>query len=338
MFSEFVLGQNAIRKRNSAALQQPRNHGCLRDVQLHCLEFLHAGEDLARRPLHRDLPLVHDVDLVGVDGLLHVVCDEQNGDPLDLVQCPCRADHFLSAARIQHRRRFVENNALRMHRDHACDGDALLLAAGEMIRALLAVFVHPDDPQALLHALPDLLRGHAEVLRTETDVLLDHLADDLIIRILKDHPGFLPHIPEMALICRVHPVDLDGASGREEQRVDMLGERGLAGSVVPEDCDKFTGLHIEIDRVQRSRPTDDVSLVVLFQIVVDQLLRNNHVFMPKAEPPQEKPFSVQQSRRCFTQNSGLSPTETPFCADQTSSIMTMSAASPFRWPILMILV
>ena len=46
-----------------------------------------------------------------------------------------------------------------------------------------------------------------------------------------------------------------------------------------EDCDEFTGLHIEIDRIQRPGPSDDISLVVLFQIVVDQLLRNNHVFL-----------------------------------------------------------
>ncbi|MPN35474.1 hypothetical protein SDC9_182972 [bioreactor metagenome] len=61
--------------------------------------------------------------------------------PIELAHC---FHDFLAAGRIQHGRRFIKDNALRPHGKDSGDGNALLLAAGQQVRRMLAEFVHPD--------------------------------------------------------------------------------------------------------------------------------------------------------------------------------------------------
>jgi len=41
----------------------------------------------------------------------------------------------------------------------------------------------------------DLLRGYTKILRAEGYVLLHHVGNDLVVRVLEHHPGILPDIP-----------------------------------------------------------------------------------------------------------------------------------------------
>ena len=64
--------------------------------------------------------------------VLHAVADEDDSRAAALVIGADLREHGLAAARVKPRRRLVEDEHLRLHRNHARDGHAALLSAGEL--------------------------------------------------------------------------------------------------------------------------------------------------------------------------------------------------------------
>ena len=56
---------------------------------------------------------------------------------------------------------------------------------------MFSKFVHSDRLKALLHALPYFFGGYAHIFRAKSHILLHNLPDNLIIRVLEHHAGFL---------------------------------------------------------------------------------------------------------------------------------------------------
>ena len=166
--------------------------------------------------------------------------------------CPQLADglHDLRAAvGVKHGGRLVQHKAVRPHGNDACDGDALLLPAGQLIRRGVALFVDAGQFHGFVDAGADLLRRHAEVLRRKGDILLDDGGDDLVVRILEHHADLLAHIVEVIFVAGVHPLDQHRARFGQQNGIEMLCQRGLAAAVRAQHGDKLAAPDVNADAV-----------------------------------------------------------------------------------------
>ena len=105
---------------------------------------------------------------------------------------------------VQHGGGLVHNKAVGPHGDNARNRDALLLAAGQLVRRSLALFIDARQLHGLVDAGADLLGRHAEVLRRKGYVLLDDGRHDLVVGVLEHHADLLAHIVEMVFVAGVH--------------------------------------------------------------------------------------------------------------------------------------
>ena len=138
-----------------------------------------------------------------------------------------------------------------MHGDHARDGDAALLPAGELERrALKERLVDAHKARRLTHARIDLLGGEAGVFRAEGDVPVHRLLKELVLGVLKDKPDLKAHVARGLLAAvNVLPVEKHGAGCRREQPVEVLDERAFAGARVADDAHELSGGDGEINIV-----------------------------------------------------------------------------------------
>jgi hypothetical protein len=91
--------------------------------------------DLVRRPVLLDPALVHDDDPVGhLHRLFLVVGDENAGDVHLVVQAAQPPAQFLADPRVEGAEGLVEEQHFGLDRERARQGDALPLAAGELMR------------------------------------------------------------------------------------------------------------------------------------------------------------------------------------------------------------
>ena len=139
-------------------------------------------------------------------------------------------EHGLAAARVKPRRRLVEDEYLRLHRNHARDGHAALLSAGELKGRLGEhVLAQADQLRRLAHAAVDLVFRKAHVARAEGDVLIDRLLEELILRILEHQPHLEAHAADLLRLGPdVAPLEQDAPLRRAQQAVEVLDKRGFA--------------------------------------------------------------------------------------------------------------
>ena len=194
--------------------------------------------------------MIHHQDPVGVLRLVHMVGDEHHGDALLPVQAMDGGEDLLPAHGVQHGGGLVQDDAVRLHGDDAGDGHPLLLSAGKEVRRVADELPHAHIPEGIIHPAADLLRGDAQVLRGEGHVLLHHVGNDLVVRVLKDHAHPLADGEKVPLVLRVHPLHQNLAGGREQDGVHGLGQGGLSGAVVAQHRHEAALLNGEGDPVQ----------------------------------------------------------------------------------------
>ena len=137
------------------------------------------------------------------------------------------------------------------HGDHARDGHALLLSAGEKVRRVTRELLHPDGGERVVDAAADLLRRYAEVLRREGDVLLHHVRDDLVIRILEYHADAAADLEQTRLVARVHPLDIHRCRPQGRSTAFIC----FASVDLPEPLCPSTTTKLPRSIVRRSRPS-----------------------------------------------------------------------------------
>ena len=171
------------------------------------------------------------------------------------------AEHLADELRVERRGRLVEEHELGVHRERPGDGDALLLAAGELGRVgrrlvaeahLLEQLERPRPRLLLAHAL-DLDRRLHDVLqrrhvREEVEAL-EHHAD---VAALRRHllVGEVVQVPALLAVAHEVAVDPDAAAVDRLELVDAAQERRLARARRPEQADDLAAVHVEVDALE----------------------------------------------------------------------------------------
>ena len=213
-----------------------------------------AGQTL--RDIRRDPPGLHADDAVRRPCLVDVVGDMHDGGAARLQLIENRHD-LAARDRIEHGRRLVEHDHRRQHGQRAGDGDALLLAAAHQGRIRGAETGHIDRVQRIGDATSDIRARHAEILRAERHIVLDHRRDDLILRILEHRADTAARATVRIRVrpgpIREHPFaeQCDGAAIRCGQSRDDPRQRGLARAVRADDAQALAGPNRQIHIIQR---------------------------------------------------------------------------------------
>ena len=174
-----------------------------------------------------------------------------------LVELLAHAQHGFPPARVEHRGRLVEDEDVRLHRQHARDGDALLLAARERGGLAFLAALEPDGGKRAGHQLAQLLAFHAEVLGAERDVVLDDARDDLVVGVLEHEPRAAADEVGDGGVGGVLARDAHVPFVGDEQRVGEFGDGRLARAVAAEDADELPAPYPEVHAV------DDEGLAVV---------------------------------------------------------------------------
>ena len=97
---------------------------------------------------------------------------------------------------------------------------------------MMAVSGHSHRFQTLIHPLPDIFCGNTQIFRAKSHIFFYNCADDLIIRILKNHAGLLTDIPDICIRSGIHMIHPQSSLRRHQQTIDMFCQRGLSASVM----------------------------------------------------------------------------------------------------------
>ena len=102
-------------------------------------------------------------------------------------------EHLRDELGVERARHLVEQHEVGLHRERAHDRDALLLAAGEPIRVLLALVREPEACEQLVGSRVGVrLRQSERLPRPERDVPEDrHVREE--VEGLEDDPDPAPH-------------------------------------------------------------------------------------------------------------------------------------------------
>ena len=116
--------------------------------------------------------------------------------------------------------------------------------------SVLPELIHIYRLQGLIHPLADLFRGDAQIFRCKGHILLHHIGDDLVVRVLKHHTHRAADVQQPVLIRSVNAVHVHLASAGQQDSVHMLGQGGFSAPVVPQDGYKGAFLDGQIYAVQ----------------------------------------------------------------------------------------
>ena len=203
----FLGGEDALGQRKPLSAQDMAQLGRLGHVKLHCAQPVHLGEDLTGRPVEDTAAFVHHHHAIGLYRLVHVMGNQDNRDAALPVKAVDGIKHLAASLRIKHGGRLVENDAFRLHGDDPGDGDALFLAAGQLMRRVLTVFQHPNSLQGGVHPAADFRGRDAEVFRAEGHILFNNGGHQLVIRVLQHHAHRPAHLVFVRFIGGVHLLD-----------------------------------------------------------------------------------------------------------------------------------
>ena len=158
--------------------------------------------------------------------------------------------HLLAQAAVQGAERLVHQHQAGLEHQRAADGDALLLASGELVGPPVLESLQPHQPQRPLHARAALRGIEAAHLQREGQILSDRQVREQRV-VLEDHA-------DVALPRRqvVHgpPGDADGAGRRGLEPCQHHQAGGLARARRPEQGQElpFANAQVQIADDQRA--------------------------------------------------------------------------------------
>ena len=210
------------------------------------------GIDLERRAVLLQPPAAHHRHVVGErERLGLVVGDIDEGDAGAALQLLELGAHALAQLGVEIGQRLVEQQDRRLDHQRAGERDALLLAAGQLVRVAALEPGEIDQRQRLLDLPARRGRRNLAQLEPEHDVL-EHV-------LVRPHRVVLEHHAHAARLRRHHrggrrqrpAVDLDRALVGRDVAGDQAQGRGLAAARGAEQGDERIVLDVEIEIVDR---------------------------------------------------------------------------------------
>ena len=232
------------------------------------------GGDRLGRTVLDDLAQVHDGDRVAHVGHRgEVVGDEEVRQPEVALQVGEQVQDLRADRHVERRHRLVQHHQARRERQRAGDGDALALAARELVGEQLGgALRQADEVEQLRHALAD--RGGGEGLvgdqRLGHDLAHAHAGIERGERVLEDglHGAAVAAQPLRAQTRERLAVEANLAPGRLLELQDELGGRGLAAAGLAHHAQRATrvdrerhavhGAHGALDAGKQSAPKREV--------------------------------------------------------------------------------
>ncbi len=198
--------------------------------------------------------MVHDDDTVHITGhIFHAVGNKDyRNPPLSLEKSDLVKD-LIPSFGVQSRSRFIQNQHLRIHGKNSGDRHPALLSAGQIKRGTLLIFLsHPHHTQRFSRLLLCFLLRTAQILRTKTHIRKHIDLKQLMLRILEYKPDLAPQVLHGEILSIDIPsIKIDPSAGRFHKPVQMLDQRGLAGSCVSDQPHKLSVRNLQIDVLQR---------------------------------------------------------------------------------------
>ena len=187
---------------------------------------------------------------------------------------------------VQRRGAVVQNENFRIAHERAGDGQALPLAAGEVLAALRDLGIQPAlagrDKFCRLRGLErDLQLGIRCVLLAPAEILRDGPGkQDGLLRHDADLAAQLPG----RIVAHVDAVDKDTSIRRVIEAGDEIDERGLSGARAADDTDGLPAPHAEAQAGQRLRSRAAIAQRDIFEhdcvlcsgIILSGLARERH--------------------------------------------------------------
>ena len=176
--------------------------------------------------------------------LLELVAHVHDRDPEPVTELLQVGQHLLAAGLIDRGERLVEQQQPRAREQGAPDGDALTLAARELVRAPLEQFAQAEQ----LHDLVEVARGRAP-RRAPLAVaqIAAHASVGKQARVLEDVPdgAALGREVDAAGVEEHDAVDLDASRVGSEQARHQVDQRGLPAPRRPEQRDHARRRRVE---------------------------------------------------------------------------------------------
>src|SRR5438445_2872761 len=228
-------------------------------------------EELGRGAGLDEHPLVDEVDPIGgLPGEGHLVGHDDHRRAL-VGQLLHHLQDLADQRRVESRRRLVEEEDPRLHRERPGDRDPLLLAARQAPWVLVALLRQADFREVLLRRRDRIGPGDALDPDRRLDQVVDHVEMRKQVELLEDHLGTEPDLPDLLAVTGVarvervgldgQAVDLDRPDGRLLEKVDTAEQRALAGAGPADQADRLAGVDLERDTAE-----DVIRAVELLQV------------------------------------------------------------------------
>ncbi len=201
-------------------------------------------KDFQRRSITDNLALMEGDDAAALSGLMHEVGDENDSDALS-VQAFCLIHDSRAVGGVEHGGALVEDDALRLHGEHAGQRQALGFPGGEEEGMAFPQMDEVGGFERRLDPLAHLTRRQAEVGRPESNLFLDGGSDDLVLGALKDEADAGADGGMVGGDGGVQTGGYGHASGWEQQGVEQAREGAFAGAIGADQRDHLTAVNAE---------------------------------------------------------------------------------------------
>ena len=216
-----------------------------------------AGQQLVGAQVGQNAAVVDEDDAVHTapEHVLKAVLNDEDrrvGLLLDRVD---QLNGLLARGRVKVCQRLIEQQNLHLIDHDAREADALLLAAGKLVRSVVEVVLDSDQLGGAAGDLVHFVLRSAAVFQRKGDVLPHRQADELAVRVLQHRADVARQLKNTA-VGRVHAVHSQRACalagvGERVQAVDAGRQRGLAAAGRPGDQHALPGVDVQIDVMQR---------------------------------------------------------------------------------------
>ncbi|MNF83398.1 hypothetical protein D3C84_657220 [compost metagenome] len=159
--------------------------------------------------------------------------------------------HFLDHFRVEGGGDFIEQHDFGVHAQRTDDGDALLLAAGELARKGVALVREAHARQQGFGLIPGFATlAFLHLDRAEQQVVEHaHVREQVIA--LEYHADLLAHFaPVGAFVQKLTAGKCQAAAVRDFQPVEATQQGTFTAAAGAEDDDHFAGFHVQVDAIE----------------------------------------------------------------------------------------